>query len=281
MSSDYSTTTLENLRGKRILITRPQEQSIHAIDKLSAYGATATCVPVISINPPEDWNDVDRCIKSLDSFNWLFFASANAVRFFLNRFIDYEPIETFNNRTAVIGPGTAGALRRFGIEPTFVSHRSTAESFLDEFLQQNDVSNQKILWLRGNLGRFLIADELQTRGAAVESVTCYNNVPPEAQHETAEQLARLLLHNEVDAIVFASGQSAKNFAQLVQFALRPDYAGDTTFDTELLAPLLEHVTVASIGPETSKACIRCFGRVDVEAKVHTMDGLISVLADNP
>ncbi|HBL13561.1 MAG TPA: hypothetical protein DD379_19620, partial [Cyanobacteria bacterium UBA11162] len=41
--------------------------------------------------------------------------------------------------------------------------------------------------------------------------------------------------------------------------------------------LLENVCIASIGPQTSKTCHELLGRVDVEAKEYTLEGLTQAI----
>ncbi|MEY3825816.1 MAG: hypothetical protein RLZZ148_628 [Cyanobacteriota bacterium] len=44
--------------------------------------------------------------------------------------------------------------------------------------------------------------------------------------------------------------------------------------------LLNNVRIASIGPQTSKTCSELLGRVDVEAKEYTLDGLVEALCND-
>jgi uroporphyrinogen III methyltransferase/synthase len=43
---------------------------------------------------------------------------------------------------------------------------------------------------------------------------------------------------------------------------------------------LADVTIASIGPQTSKTCDELFGRVDCEAREYTLDGLVEAIAQS-
>jgi uroporphyrinogen III methyltransferase/synthase len=42
---------------------------------------------------------------------------------------------------------------------------------------------------------------------------------------------------------------------------------------------LENVCIASIGPETSKSCQNLLGKLDVEAKEYTLDGLTEAIVE--
>ena len=47
--------------------------------------------------------------------------------------------------------------------------------------------------------------------------------------------------------------------------------------SQVVKDFLQGVCIASIGPQTSKSCSSLIGRVDVEAKEYTLDGLTQAL----
>ena len=73
------------LKGKRIVITRAVEQSRDLKERLEHLGATVLLLPAVSFSEPADMTELDRAIRSLQSFDWILFTSANAVRFFAAR----------------------------------------------------------------------------------------------------------------------------------------------------------------------------------------------------
>ncbi|HEY9717743.1 MAG TPA: uroporphyrinogen-III synthase, partial [Trichormus sp.] len=87
------------------------------------------------------------------------------------------------------------------------------------------------------------------------------------------ELAKLLKPNSVDIIILASSESVKNFVELAAAGL-----GDSN-DCNIQS-LVNDVVIASIGSETSKACRRHLGKVDLEAVEHTTEGLVSALLQN-
>ena len=68
------------LAGKTILITRAALQSGELFEELSARGAIVKLLPLISFATPEDYAPMDAALKSIESFDWIFFTSANAVQ---------------------------------------------------------------------------------------------------------------------------------------------------------------------------------------------------------
>jgi uroporphyrinogen-III synthase len=101
-------------------------------------------------------------------------------------------------------------------------------------------------------------------------VACYESSPPDDCDATGVELAKLLSPNSVDIIIFASGESVKNFVELAAAGLGEN--NDCNIQS-----LVNDVVIASIGSETSKACRRHLGKVDLEAVEHTTDGLVDLL----
>lgn len=266
------------LAGKRILVTRAADQAEALSGPLEALGAVVFSVPVTAIEVPANWSEVDASIKLIDQYDWLVFASVNAVSYFLGRCRALGMLEAVKARIAVVGPATAASLERFGLHHDFLPSVYVAEDFLREFvLVERELPKRRILWPRGNLGRTLIADELRAYGALVDSVTCYVNVPPQSQENTRLELSRLFRQAPLSALVFTSSQSVKSFAQLMKNEGQHGKAAASASEPEGLARLLADVLVVSIGPETTKSCRLHLGKVDGEAKEHTMAGVLAEL----
>jgi uroporphyrinogen-III synthase len=276
MSSDGGTAPL---KGKRILVTRSLAQAPELSRRLEALGASVQALPLTSILPPWQWNEVDGAIARIDQFDWIVFASVNAVSFFLKRCAERQQLKNVTASIAAIGPATVEKLKEFGLRASFVPSSYTAEKFASQFKERNpDLAGKRILWPRGNLGRLLIAEELKAVGAAVECVECYRNLQPEAQPELAATLTQLLKRRDLDAILFTSGQAVKNFASLVM-----DRSRQSGPESSAQAPVamveLEDVCIVSIGPETSKTCRAMLGKLSAEASTHTIDGLLETVIE--
>jgi uroporphyrinogen-III synthase len=271
-----SANDLVNLHGKRVLITRAESQADELREALESLGINVVAIAVTSIHPPEEWGAVDDAIERLDSFEWIVFASVNAVRYFFARMSELKKTRSVNARIAAIGPGTAKKLKELSVTADFVPSAYVADSFTAEFLNSHSVAdNVNILWVKGNLGRRVIFDDLRDAGAKVEIVETYRNVVPENEPKVLASLRVLWTENRPHAIAFASSQSAKEFARFLATALA---LGPGATEAEL-APHLTHVRIISIGPETSKSCTIHLGRVDAEASPHTIPGLVQAIVD--
>src|SRR6187397_1471881 len=72
------------LFGRKIVVTRSQEQARELVDALENLGAQAIEAPTFRLTPPEDPEAVDRAAASVDEYSWVVFESANAVARFLS-----------------------------------------------------------------------------------------------------------------------------------------------------------------------------------------------------
>src|SRR5258708_30973070 len=63
------------LFGKRILVTRPKDQSMDLVDRLEALGADAIEAPMIHIMPPEDYGPLDEACARAGAFHRIVFSS--------------------------------------------------------------------------------------------------------------------------------------------------------------------------------------------------------------
>jgi uroporphyrinogen III methyltransferase/synthase len=89
-------------------------------ERLRAEGFEVVECPLIHIEP------LDGPPVRAGDYDWLVLTSRHCVEHLLRR------IEGPLPRVAVVGPGTADALRAHGVEPNLVARRSTQEGLLEE-----------------------------------------------------------------------------------------------------------------------------------------------------
>src|SRR5688572_24611983 len=107
------------LTGRRILVTRPRAQAGVLCDKLAGLGAAPILFPTIEIGPMEDPAPLDDAIRALPEFDWIIFTSVNGVAAFWERSgVDLKSAPTA--KIAAIGPATAAALARRGMQAHFI-----------------------------------------------------------------------------------------------------------------------------------------------------------------
>ncbi len=245
------------LSGRRVVVTRPEDQAEGLCSRLRALGAEPVEFPVIAIAPPEPGGPLDQALARLSSYDWLIFTSVNGVDCFWARLeaLSAGPVRFPAARVAAIGPATAAALRQRGVWVSLVPDEYRAEAILDEI---GDVAGQRILLPRADIARPALADGLRAKGAQVDEAPAYRTVP-----SAPSAAAFDALRAGVDVITFTSSSTVRNFIAQTAQAAGIISTGD---------PL-----IACIGPVTAATARELGLRVDVVAKEYTMEGLVKAL----
>jgi len=249
------------LFGKRILVTRAREQASVLSEMMRERGADPVEFPLIRITPLDDYSMLDSALTALETYRWVVFTSANAVRIVSDRlFLAARDSRAFaSNRIAAIGPATAEALSTLGLRPDYQPSESVAESVISEW-PDTDLTGHKILLPRARQGRELLPNRLRELGATVDVVPAYETV---MDAEGASAIRAQLEAEEIHAVTFTSSSTVTNFVESIG-------RDDST-------RLLESIFVAAIGPATSKTAREAGIRVDVEAEDHSIPGLVQAL----
>lgn len=253
------------LAGKTILVTRSATQSSQFTDRLTLVGAKVIEMPALEIVPPSSWEGLDEAIAHLEDYDWLILTSGNSVDYFFERlFTQFTGIRTLSGiKIAVVGEKTAQKLRERGLQPDFVPPEYVADSLAVHF--PGSLNGARVLFPRVESGgRDILVKDLNSKGAEVTEVAAYQSRCPEAIDPDALEA---LQNRSIDVVTFASAKTVKHFCQLLERTHT-----DASWQT-----WLEDVCIASIGPQTSKACESLLGRVDAEAQEYTIDGLIQAI----
>lgn len=252
------------LFGKRILVTRAREQASALSDLLRAQGAEPVEFPVIRIVPVVDTRELDAALCQIQNlYSWVVFTSANAVRVIRDRLdalgLDARAFGTVN--IAAIGPATTEALRAMGLRADFVPSRFVAEAVVEEWPDRN-MAGRRVLLPRAKEARELLPDRLREMGARVDVVTTYETVMDAG---ATDEICARLRAGAIHAVTFTSSSTVKNFVESI--------------GREGVQELLRGVTVACIGPITAQTARELGIRPDIEAKEHTIAGLVKALVE--
>ena len=191
------------LAGKRILVTRPAAQAATLAALIEGQGGEAICFPLLTIAPADNAQPLLQAIDHLDDYALAIFISPNAVDFSVPQMLARRPWPAAL-QAAAIGPGTVAQLAGHGIGPVIApAQRFDSEALLERpELQAERVAGQKVLILRGNGGRELLAETLAARGARVDAVACYQRSAVTGK----EPLLSLLRNNRLDALTLSSSE---------------------------------------------------------------------------
>jgi uroporphyrinogen-III synthase len=249
------------LSGKRVLVTRAAEQARPLVELLSEQGADVIVIPAVRIELIHPSPAFDHCLRRLPYYQWLVLTSANGVTALAARMkeLKISPEAFAHMQCVAVGAATADAMRSLGLGVDIVPEEYVAESVVAAIRHQ--VSGKNVLLIRGTLARDVIPKALEEAGAWVDTADAYRTVIPA---DSEEKLREAFLSPAPPEIVtFTSSSTVDNFIRLMNaagFSERPAM-----------------LRAASIGPITS-ATLRGHGWEPwVEAKLHTIPGLVEAI----
>jgi uroporphyrinogen III methyltransferase/synthase len=228
------------LAGTSIAVTRARAQASALAARLRELGARVVEAPAIRIEA------LAARLPDLADYDLLVLTSPNGVEQLMARVGDARALA--GPDIAVIGPGTARALREHGVVADVVPERAVGEGLV-EALAGRGV--KRALIARAQEARDVVPDALRAAGAEVDVVALYRTVAePLGDDARAAALG-------ADWATFTSASSVRYFHEA--------------------AGTLHGPRLASIGPVTT-AALRDLGREpDLEADEHTPDGLVAAL----
>jgi uroporphyrinogen III methyltransferase/synthase len=254
------------LSGKRILVTRPKDQSMEFVDRLEAMGAEAIEAPMIRILPPEDYGPLDQACARAGDFDWIVFSSVNAVDAFMSRLLA-GPLDVRalgGVRLCGVGPVTAERLAGHGLKVDLTPPEYRAEAILRALSESGEGRGLKVLLPHADIGRELVADELRKQGAEVTEVVAYRTVAVEADREGEPDVYRMLLERSIDVVTFTSASAVRNFVRVL--------------GAEPAADLLASTAVACIGPVTAEAASQFNVKTAIQPSSYTIPALVGAIA---
>ena len=243
------------LFGKRIVVTRTRQQAGGLSKKLAQLGANVIEVPTIRIEPPKDLKAFGQLVMDSHTYDWIVFTSPNGVdRFFEMFYKLYNDARSIGGvKIAAIGPGTAEKIKSYHLSVDLLPEEFVAEGLVKAFKEVN-VENQTILWVKAEQTREIISNELTGLGAIVDEAIAYRTVPEDPDNEAIQRFK----NEGADVITFTSSSTVEHFL-------------------DLKVPLPPGIKIASIGPITSDTLVKRDLPVDIEAKEHTIPGLVAAI----
>jgi uroporphyrinogen III methyltransferase / synthase len=212
-------------------------------------------VPAIEIRDPADGGArLATAADRLGEYDWVVLTSPNGARRLLDAVRDRgRDARAFAGaRLAAIGPGTADALACGNLVVDLVPPRFVAESLLEAFPEPTGRAGGRVLLVRAAVARDVLPEGLRARGWQVDVAEAYRTEQVMLSQEQAAAVAG------ADVVTFTSSSTVTGL--LTALGDRP------------LPP-----AVAAIGPITAATAREHGLAVDVEAEVHTIDGLVDAL----
>jgi uroporphyrinogen III methyltransferase/synthase len=237
------------LAGRRIVVTRVPEQSADLSAALSALGAQVLSMPTMSFAAATDFTALDAALDRVGEFDWLVFASQNAVRFVSQRLQETRKrastVAFPSLSVAAVGQATATASGAAGFRVTYTARNPSGESLASELAHY--VAGKSVLLPRSDRGDARLMNGLREAGARVTDVIAYRTL---AAHEINAEALGEFRAGAVDAILFASPSAFQNLCDVVPV---PE-----------MAMLSLRVNFAAIGPTTAKTLREAGVRVAIQ-----------------
>jgi uroporphyrinogen III methyltransferase / synthase len=231
---------------------------------LEAEGADVVECPTIRIVEPSDYGPLDTALRGLGGYAWVIFTSRNGVAAAVRRLdaLGLSRAALRSRRLAVIGPGTAEALRERGFRAE-VSPREFRAEALVAALARYDLRGARVLIPRAAVARDVLPEGLRALGATVDVVPAYRTeAAAPAGH--SEGLLAPVRAGRLDAVTFTSPSTVRQFMRL---------AGSEA------ERILDGVLVACIGPVTAEAAEASGLKVGTIATTYTLAGLVGALRE--
>ena len=191
----------DSLRGRAILVTRPQAQAARLARLIEAAGGQAPLFPAIVVEdvaPPP-------ALARLHEFDLAVFVSPTAVA-------KAMPHVRKLPRVAAVGAGTRRELEKRGVADVIAPTSGADSEALLAVLQPMDLKKKSVAILRGDGGRALLGDTFVERGAKVEYLTCYRRLLPGPP-------ARSWKAGDLAAVTVSSSQGLANLFEVLDPAM--------------------------------------------------------------
>lgn len=196
----------------RVLVTRPAHLQQGVISRLQEAGFEPVSLPLLKIEPIDiesaEAGAIRNSILNLDLYSKVIFISRNAARIGADLIDQYWPQLPIGIDWMAIGQGTADQLAAFGIQAS-VNPGVDSEALLAA-PQLQELTEQRILLIKGSGGRELLQQTLEARGGQVDCIEVYQR---RGCSYTETELAERF-NESVDAALLTSGEALNSFHQL-------------------------------------------------------------------
>ena len=254
------------LSSRRIMITRPDNQSGDFEFLLRENGAETVSFPLISIAEPESWDPLDKSIQRIGEYDWLVFTSVNGVSFFEQRvnFLDKkEDLLSSECKVLSIGPVTSKAIKDSLQKKVFGCPQDYTSEGIVDFLKDMEIEGDSFLLPRAAVSREFLPEELKLRGAKVDVVPAYQT--KFVKFPANSPFFDLLYEGKIDMVTFLSSSTVNAFVNC--------------FGEEELKEICEKIDFACIGPKTADTLIEKGLPLSVESDVSTSAGLTNKIVE--
>ena len=196
----------------RLLLTRPAEESAALANELSGAGIFSSSLPLLAIQPLVLTDAQREPIAHLERYCAVIVVSKPAARLALALVSQYWP-QSPAQKWFSVGAATAQILADYGLDVSYPQCGDDSEALLamPVFEQAIQGAEPKVLILRGEGGREMLASRLRGMGAQVDYLELYRRELPSYP---ASILPQRVQAERLNALVVSSGQGFEHLRQL-------------------------------------------------------------------
>jgi len=198
--------------GWRLLLTRPADESAALGDVLAQVGIFSSSLPLLEIEPIPVSDTMCAAIQRLDRCCAVIVVSKPAARIGVELVSQYWPqppvLKWFS-----VGAATAQILEDGGLDVTCPAEGDDSEALLELAQLREAITrpDPKVLIMRGEGGRELLAERLRELGASVEYLELYRRGLPSYP---LAALSDRIVAERLNGLVVSSGQGFEHLHQL-------------------------------------------------------------------
>lgn len=270
----------DELRDCEVVVTRAPHQQAALSVPLARRGAQVIAAPVIHLAPPPPPGDhcyqegswmrpINEVGAALQSFSWLIFTSANAVRLTHERWRGLGGLDglcaswgAHFPAVVCVGSATQRALSDLGVKGSVIPKAFHAEGIV-ELLSTRSIDTQKILIPRALVARETLPEALRARGAEVWVSPVYQTLPLSLSPQVRAHILSPA-RPKVRYLTFTSDSTLRYFTD--QFSAQEIKALRVDTRVIVIGPIVEQ-SATSVGLPARRI-----------AHPHTVEGLIDAIS---
>ncbi len=204
------------MSGWRLLLTRPQAESQALAATLAAAGIFSRSLPMLDIEALAESPEQRAATQALDRYCAVVVVSKPAARLLIELLQRHGACPPPGQRWFSVGAATAevldGYLSPQGLAAICPASGDDSEALLalPVWGEALNVAAPRVLIVRGEGGRELLADSLRQRGVQVDFLELYRRVLPQYPAGAALELVQA---EQLNALLVSSGQGLLNLRE--------------------------------------------------------------------
>jgi uroporphyrinogen III methyltransferase / synthase len=255
------------LFGRRIVVTRPREQSRELVELLEEQGARVVQAPTVRMADASDHKPLEQACAVIGTFDWLVLPTLMGTDVFLRTLVE-GPRDVRDLKgvgICAVGHSSVERFNALGIRVDVAPAEYRPETIVEALSNGKGLDGRRILLPLAEGARDVLAQGLRKAGAIVTEVPAYRVVRILPGDKAEPDVHKMLLERHVDVVTFGNPSTVREFAEI--------------YGTDVVGDLLSGTTVACVGPVTAQAASGYGISTQVISTDHTNAGLVAAIVE--